>query len=185
MRTALQNRGIPKTANDIISRLHEISSDVDTINASVTQRYEVPRTDHTPNRAKEDVYDPMEWEPTNTRVQVGRAGNVPNQNGFKSKRPEDKPLLGKRAKWVSREEIGKRKAEGRCIRCGRDGCRVMKCPLKAAVKPRRSPSSSPPRAKTNRTAQRARVTEAALDEDRLAEVETSSEESSDNEQGKA
>lgn len=45
-------------------------------------------------------------------------------------------LKGKRAKWVDQDEIARRKEEGRCLRCGRTGCRVAKCPLLPPRRPR-------------------------------------------------
>jgi hypothetical protein len=91
----------------------------------------------------------MEWEPTTTIITNStHAGK--NRNGYPSKRPEDQALLGKRAKWVDKNEINTRWREGRCLRCGRDGCQIEQCPLAAAIPPagNRMPVS------------RARVTEA-------------------------
>jgi hypothetical protein len=82
--------------------------------------------------AREDM---MEWEPTEPAVTVSaaRPGNI---NGYPSKRPEDMELLGKRAKWVTADEIHSRREEGRCLRCGRSGCRIATCPLAAPIPPR-------------------------------------------------
>ncbi len=66
----------------------------------------------------------MDWEPTNA-VQLTKAA---------LKKDNDK-LKGKRAKWVTGEEMKSRRAEGRCLRCGRTGCAVPKCPLKPARRP--------------------------------------------------
>ncbi|KAF7566014.1 hypothetical protein PtrM4_054480 [Pyrenophora tritici-repentis] len=82
--------------------------------------------------------DMMEWEPTQpatTQVNaVGLRGKA-NINGFPSKRPEDQELLGKRAKWVNQEEIDARRQGRRCLRCGRNNCRIATCPLAAALRP--------------------------------------------------
>ena len=48
---------------------------------------------------------------------------------------EDQALLGKRAKWVEQAEMDARYREGRCLRCGRDNCRVERCPLAAPIRP--------------------------------------------------
>jgi hypothetical protein len=82
--------------------------------------------------------DMMEWEPTppaSTQVHAAHFRSAGNTNGYPSKRPEDRQLLGKRAKWVEKEEIDARRRDGRCLRCGRTGCRIMSCPLAAAVRP--------------------------------------------------
>jgi hypothetical protein len=38
-------------------------------------------------------------------VHAAFSRNTKNTNGYPSKRPEDQQLLGKRAKWVEKEEI--------------------------------------------------------------------------------
>jgi hypothetical protein len=83
--------------------------------------------------------DMMEWEPTQTTTtQVNAFGlrGKGNTNGYPSKRPEDRELLGKRAKWVNQEEINARRQDRRCLRCGRNNCRIATCPLAAAVRPK-------------------------------------------------
>lgn len=84
--------------------------------------------------------DMMEWDPTPasaTQINVAKSTSYKdrNVNGYPSKRPEDQPLLGKRAKWCSREEYATRKQEQRCLRCGRTHCRIDRCPLAAAINP--------------------------------------------------
>lgn len=82
--------------------------------------------------------DMMEWEPTPqafSQVNAARTRSYKNINGYPSKRPEDQALLGKRAKWVEQTEMDARYREGRCLRCGRDNCRVERCPLAAPVRP--------------------------------------------------
>jgi hypothetical protein len=80
--------------------------------------------------------DMMEWEPTITQVNAFGLRGKSNTNGYPSKRPEDQELLGKRAKWVSQEEINARRQDQRCLRCGRNNCRIATCPLAAAVRPK-------------------------------------------------
>lgn len=82
--------------------------------------------------------DMMEWEPTpqvSSHVNAARTRSDRNTYGYRSKRPEDQALLGKRAKWVEKEEMDARYHEGRCLRCGRDNCRVDRCPLAAPIRP--------------------------------------------------
>ena len=62
----------------------------------------------------------MDWEPSVNAAAIEE---------------ENKALRGKRAKWVSKQEIQKRRAEHRCLRCSRKGCSTKKCPLLPAVKP--------------------------------------------------
>jgi hypothetical protein len=52
--------------------------------------------------------DMMEWEPTQpttTQVNAFSLRGKGNTNRYPSKRPEDRELFGKRAKWVNQEEI--------------------------------------------------------------------------------
>ncbi|KAM4062520.1 retrotransposon gag protein domain-containing protein [Hirsutella rhossiliensis] len=82
--------------------------------------------------------DMMEWEPTpqaSTKVNAARTRSDKNTYGHQSKRPEDQALLGKRAKWVDQAEMDARYREGRCLRCGRDNCRIERCPLAAPMRP--------------------------------------------------
>lgn len=62
-------------------------------------------TNSTPNAG-----DPMDWEPTGSRT-------------------------SKRAKWVSQDEITKRRNDGRCLRCGTNGHRIASCPYLPARRP--------------------------------------------------
>lgn len=137
---ALVNRGIPETFEQLVSRLHEISADLDMLAFKNGQISSVPAT------------DAMDWTPSHTKTYATRT--APNPEGYPSKRPEDQNLLGKRAKWVEKEELEKRRHTSRCLRCGRTGCFVIKCPLKPALRPG-SQTNTP----------RAVVTTAAYEED--------------------
>jgi hypothetical protein len=101
----------------------------------------------------------MEWEPTQpTTTQVNAFGlrGKGNTNGYPSTRPEDRELLGKQAKWVNQEEIDARRQNRRCLRCGRNNCRIAICPLAAAVRLKHISVI---------TARSTTVTEAAVDKD--------------------
>jgi hypothetical protein len=117
-------------------------------------------------QAHEEVYhaaDAMDWTPS----QASRVGKsqVTNPNGYKSDRPEDRALLGKRALWVSKEVLTKRREEGRCLRCGRDGCLLRRCPLKPALPPSASDGLKP--RGSNAKVVRPRITKTANGLDRL------------------
>ena len=51
-------------------------------------------------------------------------------------RLNDKPK-GKRADWVSPDEIARRKEQRLCFRCGKGGHQVSECRMKPAVRPTR------------------------------------------------
>jgi hypothetical protein len=60
MSSSLMNRGIPATFSDLISRLHEISIDIDALNINKVERTRRPRS-----RSNE-----MDWTPT---IRINRA----------------------------------------------------------------------------------------------------------------
>jgi len=117
MSNSLMNRGIPATFQGLISRLHEISTDMDALNISKP-----------PTRRSTKSVDEMDWTPT---VSVNRVDPHANHRRISRERHE-RP---KRAQWVSEEEISSRREEGRCLRCGKPGCWISECPLLPARRP--------------------------------------------------
>lgn len=104
--------------------------------------------------------DKMEWEPTAAAsTKINTISKARNLNGYPSKRVEDQPLLGKRAKWCPPEEYAARKQEYRCLRCGRSQCRIDRCPLAAAINPNSSSQVN------TLKPERVFVTEAAVEEE--------------------
>lgn len=162
MSTALVNRGIPGTFMDIIRRLHEISADMDIISLQNNNRpFKQPIRSFSKATHNEPIYEPMDWT-SSTNVHAFNSRGPPNPDGFASMRPEDQNLIGKRAKWVTPEVLAKRKEENRCLRCGRDHCRIITCPLKMAKRP----EGPTPHARSHHTtARRALITEAQFEED--------------------
>lgn len=78
--------------------------------------------------------DAMDWEPTPV---VARTGSMRNPRGHPQGPglPTDAQLRGKTARWAPDAEFARRRAAGACLRCNRQGCRVMVCPLAAAPRP--------------------------------------------------
>jgi hypothetical protein len=66
--------------------------------------------------------DVMEWEPTQSRIGTGER---------------------RRAKWVSAEEIQRRRDEHRCLRCGVPGHYISECPYLPPRQPGGPPRSRP------------------------------------------
>ena len=68
-------------------------------------------------------------------AQVGGRRRNMNVNPNGSNGPglaSDPQYQGRRAKWVTKEELQRRRDAGVCLRCGRKGCRVALCPLAMA-----------------------------------------------------
>jgi hypothetical protein len=106
MSVALMNRGIPATYSELIARLHEISTDMDTLNLSGSRKKTASRRSKDP--------DEMDWTPT---VNAHRTD------------------ARKRAKWVSPEEIERRRKTNCCLRCGSDEHYISKCNRAPAERP--------------------------------------------------
>ena len=70
--------------------------------------------------------DGMDWEPTPIRGNKAWVHNSNNSGGSKHKQ---------QAKWVSYEEIGRRKEAGSCLRCGKSNHFVKDCFLAPAKRP--------------------------------------------------
>jgi len=147
MRQALWYRGVPNTYAKLVTRLHDISTQAYSLNIPVGKREKIYNSSWGKSAAEITsavsgngipAYDPMEIDGPEhgARVSAARRSSSPtNPNGHPSTRPEDRQYLGKRAKWASKEEMHARRTEGRCLRCGRQGCRIARCPLAAARKP--------------------------------------------------
>jgi hypothetical protein len=122
MTDSLMNRGIPATFIGLISRLHEISTDRDALDINRPQN----------GRHRSAItYDPMDWTPTRTAT----VSNVYHRTSQPRNASEDQQLAEQRAKWVSTDELERRRKEGRCFRCGRDGCSIRQCPVLPAKPP--------------------------------------------------
>ena len=83
--------------------------------------------------ARRDGGEAMDWEPT-------RAAAAAPKNGQK-----------RRARWVSQEEMGKRRQEGRCFRCGSSEHQMHGCEFLPARRPAET-SARGPRAASGKTA---------------------------------
>jgi hypothetical protein len=100
----------PDSFADYVSFLHEVSHELE----SLKERRPHVHPSVATNSGR-TTKDPMEWEPT----AASAAAAQPQQ----------------RARWVSKEEIEKRKADGKCYRCGVKGHLVRTCTLLPAKKP--------------------------------------------------
>ncbi|KAJ5863529.1 retrotransposon gag protein [Penicillium soppii] len=113
----LMNRGIPATFSGLVSRLHEISTDIDALNSNK------PSSRRT---AKLNNSDEMDWTPTIT---------INRTDAYEDRRRIGTEQQPKRARWASEDEMHDRRREGRCLRCGKTGCRIAECPYLPAKRP--------------------------------------------------
>jgi hypothetical protein len=84
--------------------------------------------------------------PTITRDQAPAAaapGAAPDTMDWQPSGPAS-IANARRAKWVSKEELDKRRKERRCIRCGANNHLVKDCPYKPARPPRAAPATPAP-----------------------------------------
>jgi hypothetical protein len=112
MTNSLMNRGIPATFSDLISRLHEISSDMDALDITRTER---ARKSRTPRQND----DEMDWTPT---VSVNRTETYTKHHRSRTGAP-------RQAQWVSQDVLEQRRADGKCLRCGKVGHFIGTCAL--------------------------------------------------------
>jgi hypothetical protein len=113
MSAALMNRGVSATYSGLVSRLHEITTDMDALNLNKNERNKSSR------RRQKDP-DAMDWTPT------------VNANRTNSRENRYRKGVDKRAKWASHEEMTRRREEGLCLRCGGDDHYIAECPYRPA-----------------------------------------------------
>ena len=111
----------PTVFEEYVSELLGLASRKEAARATTTPWHTRQTRNSTPTTSTTRP-DPnaMDWEPSVHAAAI---------------KEENKTLVGKRAKWVTKEEMAKRRTEHRCLRCGRKGCGVRRCPLLPAVKP--------------------------------------------------
>jgi hypothetical protein len=117
MRTALAYRDAPGTFADLILLLRRIDTDFDLLATEVKRQ--TSGDEGWPNRSRSPAADQMDWTPT-TKANRTRS----SEEG-----------RSRRAKWVEKDEMDRRREEGLCFRCGRENCQVSTCPLLPAIKP--------------------------------------------------
>jgi hypothetical protein len=108
MKWSLVSSITPTTFAEYVSHLQTIGSRIDGLKQKGTK----PQNPV----GQRNQGDKMDWEPTPIQQTQGQAKQ-------------------QRAKWVSQEEIQKRRNEGSCLRCGRKGHLVLQCSMLPARRP--------------------------------------------------
>lgn len=117
----------PDKYTEFTAQLRMISDKLQQIKAWDNHRNR-NRADNPHNaRNIQPVEDSMDWEPTQTTstAATGRLRQGQQQ----------------RARWVDRDEIGRRISEGSCLRCGKQGHMVKDCSLLPAQNPNQQPQT--------------------------------------------
>jgi hypothetical protein len=131
---------LPRDYPGYVNSLQTLGANIDNMRRHKKFRAlpHTPPSDHIATKSRsqplvtEPAVDSMDWEPTRISQAIHKA---------------NEKLKGRRAKWVDQAEIDRRKSEGRCLRCGRTGCRVNKCPLLPAKRPEPSNGTKVARSK--------------------------------------
>ena len=105
------NRGIPATFSELISRLHEISMDIDALNIDKPER--ICRS--CPSRLNDEI----DWTPA---VAVNCTELYTKPRRTDSETPRE-------AQWVSQDELDRRRTEGKYLRYGKSGHFIADCKL--------------------------------------------------------
>jgi hypothetical protein len=111
LKAAIVATPMPATYVEYCSLLHGASQNLEALRRD-RRKLATARTK--PYSYQQGATDTMEWEPTST-VTVAKA---------------------QPAKWVSEEEINRRRSNGLCLRCGKDGHFVRECKVQPAKKPK-------------------------------------------------
>jgi hypothetical protein len=116
----------PEAYSEYVTMVQRTSDNIDEL-----KRLKRHRTgwSSAPSR-KPDTAEPMDWEAT------PRAASGRNQSRDKNDRwaDDERP----RAKWVDTETVEKRRQDGTCLRCGKDGHFVVKCKYRPPLKPKKT-----------------------------------------------
>lgn len=121
------SRGIPDTYSGLVTRLHENSTDIDTLSVGNNgKRSSARRSKH---------IDEIDSAPT------------VNANRIDSRENRYRNGAGKRAKWASHEEMTRRREEGLCLPCGGEGHHIAECSYRSAERPSSSRVASGQRKK--------------------------------------
>lgn len=126
----------PVTYNEYVALVRRTSDDMDEV-----KRLERGRSAWASAYQKKESSaraDSMDWEPT-PRAAANK----------QSARKDDKRTP---AKWVTMDVLNQRRADGDCLRCGRDDHFIDKCRYGPAKKPARSTSSASSSSSSRRTA---------------------------------
>jgi hypothetical protein len=111
LKTALVPVIAPTVYRDYCSLLHTVSNNLEALQKDnryrTTPQFTIPETVPAP--------DVMDWAPTPIQVAAART---------------------KRAQWVEKDVLQKRREEERCLRCGEEGHFVSGCTLLPAVPPK-------------------------------------------------
>lgn len=76
----------------------------------------------------------MDWEPTTT-TRVSAAATSKSGQKTAPATTTNVQSNGKRAKWVDQTIYDKRRTENRCLRCGKQDCRIARCPYLPPIRP--------------------------------------------------
>ena len=96
---------------------------------------------HLQQPQQQQHHDPMDWTPTLAPLSAPAASSKPRFDPAAREAANDQ-LRGKRALWVCKEELQRRKNAKVCFRCARPGCGTKICPLLPAQRPQKQQQPS-------------------------------------------
>jgi hypothetical protein len=121
LRMALVSVDLPKDYNPWVNKVYEVSGRLEAVNANRPRSALATRSAAPRGRGAATDHE-GDTRMTGVAAATSSKGTARQQ----------------RAKWVSEEEMKKRRDEGRCLRCGNQACRINRCPLLPATRPARA-----------------------------------------------
>jgi Retrotransposon gag protein len=124
VRRELVGRDEPATYSAYVAQIRKITDDLNEWKDEQKSKARFQKPQFTAQQQSQHTDEKMDWEPTRT-APVATARTSQAQQG------QSKP----RAKWVSQQEMTRRKESGECLRCGSNEHFIGQCHLGAARRP--------------------------------------------------
>ena len=124
VRRELVGRDEPTTYPAYVAQIRKITDDLSEWKDEEKSKARFQKPQSTAQQQDQPTGEQMDWEPT-------RTATVASARTSQTRQSQSKP----RAKWVSQQEMTRRKESGECLRCGSDEHFIGKCHLGPAKRP--------------------------------------------------
>ena len=129
VRRELVGRDEPATYPAYVAQIRKITDDLSEWKDEQKSKARFQKPQFTAQQQGQLTGEQMDWEPT-------RTASVASARTSQTRQSQSKP----RAKWVSQQEITRRKESGECLRCGSNEHFIGQCHLGPAKRPDATPA---------------------------------------------